>query len=117
MTDIVFESVNKFLVGFHGIDISNKQLASNKELRKLCSIIDGRRIQLDGIGSHSFIALMNIKRWEARLKVLTHGCILYFSSKLRGGQKSFLDCVGRDSTKTRAQGVVIAFISHHVVLI
>jgi hypothetical protein len=30
MTNIVFESVNKFLVGFHRINIGNKRLASNE---------------------------------------------------------------------------------------
>ena len=70
MTDDVFKGIDKFIGGFHGIDINDMRVTADEDLGVLISIdsSDGR---FDGISSNGFMTSVDIEHGKGRLIGIT----------------------------------------------
>ena len=59
--DFVVKCVDKLLLSLHGISVSHKTLAANKELSGLGAIVNGRDISIDCISCNSLMMMIDIQ--------------------------------------------------------
>jgi hypothetical protein len=86
-SNVILQSIDKLLVSLHAFNITNKGLGTDEKLHIRVTTVNGWSIGVNSIGSNGLIAAMDIdgrvKRFEAMLKIRTHGhaCILSSVSK------------------------------------
>ena len=91
------------------MNISDKGLRPNENLRVFLPTIDSRNIGLDGVHSYWFITLSYVDRRIGRLKVFVKDGIERHLCILGGDLESLLDNVGWKPGKTRTKGIVITW--------
>jgi hypothetical protein len=89
------------------MNVSDKGLRPDKNLRVFLPTIDSRNIGLDGIRSYWFIMSSYIDRRIGRLKAFAKDGIERHPCILGGDLEGLLDDVGWKPAETRTKGIII----------
>jgi hypothetical protein len=93
----------------HAMNVSDKGLRPDKNLRIFLPTIDSRNIRLDGVHSYWFITSSYVDRRIGRLKTFAKDGIERHPCILGGDLKSLLDDVSWKPGETRMKGIVITW--------
>ena len=75
-SDVIFQGVDKLLRILHGVDISDQQVLTNKDLGYCHTRVNGWGVRGDGACGYCFISSGNVVGWKPGCNLFSHGTLV-----------------------------------------